>query len=599
MGSQVTIVASQIDKQRLGYQAVSLTNFAATTEPQMVAGSKIEVGGALYEITSDESGTGWGGIGSSNDVYFYLVPSGSSSSWSYSTTAPTWDTAKQGWYNGLNRCFGGCYKDAGGNYANKWIAEGTQIPIGCDGKFIRCVPMSGYTPAKGDVVELNYDGTIRKALSNVATVLASGSIVSGAGGIVALTATTFLVTYSVGLVDYAVVGTVDERTLAISWGTPATIYTHPSTNSAYAVCALTSTLVLVAYGTGSGATQQYARTLSISGTSITVNAQATGPATALTNELIRMTDTSALLANRTTTTAMTVTVLTVSGTTVTFNTAASITTASNPVHVGLTVASDNLSGCLAYAVGGLFFVVFTISGTTVTLGSINAFTTTIGSTSGPMIEPIDGLCAVMMVENVSDAPWGAGIALYQRSSTSRNMNFYSSGCFVPTPATVSKSILALLAKSEGLIGIAASEYKPYTGSAATSYIVVHLMVMKGHGGAIDRGDVVYRDKSITMSAESMTMLPSSEIVLVELRANTASDSEILAIKRRNRIIGIAVDTSGTVQVNGVVHGLSGLTIGECGVSDAGAIIARNTSGSVKIGNAVSPTKLVLAIGGGV
>lgn len=599
MGVQVTIVASQIDKQRLGYQAISLTNFTSGSEPQVVAGSKIEDGGALYEFTSDESGTGWGGIGSSNDVYFYLVPSGSSSTWAYSTTAPTWDTAKQGWYNGLNRCFGGCYKDSSGNYANKWIAERTQIPIGCDGNFIRCVPMSGYTPAKGDVIELNYDGTIRKALSNVATVLASGSILSGAGGIVALTATTFLVTYSVGLVDYAVVGTVDERTLAISWGTPATIYTHPSTNSAYAVCALTSTLVLVVYGTGTGATQQYGRTLSISGTTITVNTQATGPATALTNGLVRMSDTSALLANRTTTTAMTVTVLTVSGTTLTFNTAASVTTASNPSYVGLTIASDNLSGALAYAVGGLFFVVFTISGTTVTLGSVNTFTTSVGSTSGPMIEPIDGLCAVIMIENVADTPWGAGLALYQRSNGSRNMHFYSSGCIHPLPSSVSSVYLALLMKSEGLIGIAGTAYRPYTGSAATSYVIVQLLALKGHGGIIDRGDVVYRDKGITMGIEGMTMLPSSEIVLLELRANTASDSEILAIKRRNRIIGIAVDTSGTVQVNGVVHGLSGLTIGECGVSDAGAIIARNTSGSVKIGNAVSPTKLVLAIGGGV
>ena len=61
--AQVTIVANQIDKQRIGYQAISLTNFALTTEPQIAAGSKIEIGGALFEATGAESGTGWAGIG--------------------------------------------------------------------------------------------------------------------------------------------------------------------------------------------------------------------------------------------------------------------------------------------------------------------------------------------------------------------------------------------------------------------------------------------------------------------------------------------------------------------------------------------------------
>lgn len=121
MGIQVTVLANQIQKQALGYQAISLTHFAPsdTAEPSIVAGSKAEVGGALYEFTGDEAGTGWAGVGVSNTAYLYLVPAGASISWAYSTTGPTWDTAKQGWYNGSDRCFGFLWKDAGGLYQAK------------------------------------------------------------------------------------------------------------------------------------------------------------------------------------------------------------------------------------------------------------------------------------------------------------------------------------------------------------------------------------------------------------------------------------------------------------------------------------------------
>ncbi len=122
--AQVTTAANQIDKERIGYQAISLTNFASNTlEPQIAAGSKIEIGGALFEAAAAESGTGWAGIANSNQVYFYLTVTGATAAFSYSTTAPTWDTAKQGWYNAALRCFGGCYKDSGGNYSLKWLYD--------------------------------------------------------------------------------------------------------------------------------------------------------------------------------------------------------------------------------------------------------------------------------------------------------------------------------------------------------------------------------------------------------------------------------------------------------------------------------------------
>ena len=119
MGIQVQIAASQIDKGRLGYAAVSLTHFSDTVEPSIASGSKIEIGGALYEFTADETGTGWGGIGTDNTVFLLLTPSGSSVSWSYTTTPPAWSASKQAWYSGSNRVFGLLYKDASGNYEMK------------------------------------------------------------------------------------------------------------------------------------------------------------------------------------------------------------------------------------------------------------------------------------------------------------------------------------------------------------------------------------------------------------------------------------------------------------------------------------------------
>jgi len=127
-GSQVTVAASCIEKQRLGYQAISLTNFASDTlEPAIAAGSKVEIGGALYEFASDEALTGWSGIANSSDVYIHLTVSGSSVTASFSTTAPTWDDAKQGWYSGAVRVIGGLYKDGSGNYARKWLYEEKQV----------------------------------------------------------------------------------------------------------------------------------------------------------------------------------------------------------------------------------------------------------------------------------------------------------------------------------------------------------------------------------------------------------------------------------------------------------------------------------------
>ncbi len=122
-GSQTEIVANQIGQQRKGFLAISLTNYDADTEPQIAAGSSVEIAGALFLFPALESITGWAGIGINNDVYVKLVVSGTSVTAEFTTTAPTWSDSKQGWYGtagaALHRYVVKLRKDGSGNYTLK------------------------------------------------------------------------------------------------------------------------------------------------------------------------------------------------------------------------------------------------------------------------------------------------------------------------------------------------------------------------------------------------------------------------------------------------------------------------------------------------
>lgn len=92
----LTSVMSTLDDTRIGYCAVSLTNYATTGVPAIAAGSKVEVDGALFKFDSEEA---IGGSPSDGTVYIKLVPAGSSITAEFTNTAPSWSTEKQGWYS--------------------------------------------------------------------------------------------------------------------------------------------------------------------------------------------------------------------------------------------------------------------------------------------------------------------------------------------------------------------------------------------------------------------------------------------------------------------------------------------------------------------
>lgn len=121
--NQVPIMANQVESQRIGHQAISLTNFDNALEPAIAQGSVCEVGAALYEADADEPIAGLAAIAADNQVYIMLTVAGAAVTASGTIVAPTWDDSKQGFYSGAARAIGGLYKDAAGDYVNKWLYE--------------------------------------------------------------------------------------------------------------------------------------------------------------------------------------------------------------------------------------------------------------------------------------------------------------------------------------------------------------------------------------------------------------------------------------------------------------------------------------------
>ena len=130
ISTSLTIVSSL-----LGFQAISLTEFATSAQSLIAAGSKIEIGGAYFTFSGNETpnASSWTAIGTGNVAYITLTPSGSAGSQvltaAYSGTAPVWSTTKQGWYAtaaSIVRYVGGVYKGGGASYCQAFLLDGRQ-----------------------------------------------------------------------------------------------------------------------------------------------------------------------------------------------------------------------------------------------------------------------------------------------------------------------------------------------------------------------------------------------------------------------------------------------------------------------------------------
>ena len=123
---QSTVAVNTVDFLSVGHIQISLTDWTDGAEPEITSGSVLEIGGSIFYASGDDDldvAGAWGGIANDTLVYIYYSVSGTTATAELSTTAPTWDDAKQGWYNAgaTKRCVGSIYKDSGGNYDQKTI----------------------------------------------------------------------------------------------------------------------------------------------------------------------------------------------------------------------------------------------------------------------------------------------------------------------------------------------------------------------------------------------------------------------------------------------------------------------------------------------
>ncbi len=131
-GEQITVAVTQVNEQRRGYQNITLTEWTSTNEPAINEGGRVEIQNALYKFPANEdidASNNWAGFGNDTQIYgYYLVGGGGATvTCELTTTAPTWQEEFGAWYDtatDTNRFWGGIYKNAGGNYADKFLYDG-------------------------------------------------------------------------------------------------------------------------------------------------------------------------------------------------------------------------------------------------------------------------------------------------------------------------------------------------------------------------------------------------------------------------------------------------------------------------------------------
>jgi hypothetical protein len=102
-----------------GFAEVDLSSYAdGATAPTVAVGSRFDNNGALYVVSGTaESISGIAGIANRTTFYVYFDVSGGV--FLASTTAPTFDKEKRGWYNGNDRALFRIFKDSGGEYDDR------------------------------------------------------------------------------------------------------------------------------------------------------------------------------------------------------------------------------------------------------------------------------------------------------------------------------------------------------------------------------------------------------------------------------------------------------------------------------------------------
>jgi hypothetical protein len=115
-----------------GFIALSLTNFSTSAASSIASGSVIEVAGAFFNFSSNETinASSWTAIATGSTVYVLVTPSGTAGSQiltaSYTSTAPAWSLSNQAWYASAlsnSRVVAGMYKNGTASYTEKFVVN--------------------------------------------------------------------------------------------------------------------------------------------------------------------------------------------------------------------------------------------------------------------------------------------------------------------------------------------------------------------------------------------------------------------------------------------------------------------------------------------
>lgn len=210
----------------LGYFGVSLTNFNTSASTAIASGSKIEIAGAFFTFTADDTpdATSWTAITTATTAYIALTPSGTAGSQilttSWVSTTPVWSTSKQGWYTSAGssiRLVASVYKTSATQYDNKAILTGWQVENSHGSK--RFVSDGTWTAPSG-VYRVWLTGCGEGGVGADGTGVLNGGVGGGGGG-----GAGFCIKYEtavVPLTSYAV--TIGNSTAGTSFGSLLHLY---------------------------------------------------------------------------------------------------------------------------------------------------------------------------------------------------------------------------------------------------------------------------------------------------------------------------------------------------------------------------------------
>lgn len=475
-------------------------------------------------------------------------------------------------------------------------------------------PTTGYAPAVGDVVELNYDGTIRKMRRfNTAAYGGGGNVV--AARIAPLDATHAVLVYAINLQITAVIVTVNPNDLSMTYGTPFNVFLCTTTLAAFDVAPIDATHVLVATSVTGGATsftQGTVRVLiaNVGAGTLSAGNTAACSATSANMALYPIPGSSNIaLMWQSSTTVVGCSVIS-GGATPVFNTASTATfgaavkvPVSCPLAMTVTSAGDFAIAVLNAAASPFNeqAALFTITGTSLGAGATTDLGFPSGASGMPVVDEGPAYSLLLHALQTAAGSLPASFGFIGLHVAGINSLLPTNQSVVPTTVpstTVTTHIFCLrvVDRQNGVFIVAGDFLEPgVTGNfAVNAAFVKRLAGGKGRSSHLAVGDTVFYDSGQTASTAFMgaAVLPTSGIALVAAAETTGS--AVIAMRRSNHVLGVAIDTSGTVQRHGTCTVLSGLTPGaQYGSDDSGNLTT--IAGEVKIGQAISATAMALQV----